>query len=166
MAATTASQPRRPATKCSGRRTSRRNHSTSRWNGASGRLVAQERLPDAQHVAEDAQRHPAIGLALVLDQEVEVQRLAGVAARGAEQQIGVALSERLVNEAAGDALELIERDRVDDRRRQHAAQLAGGVDRVAEAELEEAVVVAHRGPGYRPGAGAVAPGTPSVGGAW
>jgi hypothetical protein len=111
-------------------------------------LVAQQGLPDAQHIAEHAHRHPSIRLALVLDQDVQVERLAGVATRGTEQEIGVALRQVLVDKATGDALELLERDRVEDRRRQHAAQLAGRVDRLAEAELEEAVVVAHV-KGYR-----------------
>ena len=66
--------------------------------GKRARAVSDHALPEADHVAKHAQRHPRILRGLMLEEDVDVQRVA----RGracVEQEIRAALSQRVVDES-------------------------------------------------------------------
>ena len=105
--------------------------------------VGEAPVPDAQHVVEQAQGHPRVVAALVLEQDVDAGGASVEAER--EQEIGVALAQAGVDEAAGLAGEDREVHAREQGRREDAAQRLGGALGLGEGGLEQRVV---RGRGH------------------
>ena len=74
--------------------------------GAGGVVVGEVFVPDAHLVGQDPQRHQRVGCALVFDEDVEVGVV--VIEGGAEQQVGVPVSQILVDEGAWLQFESVE----------------------------------------------------------
>jgi hypothetical protein len=88
---------------------------------ASGPAVLPEMVvPGVEHVAQQAQAHEALGLALVLEQQIEVRGFPGQAY--AKQQIRETRAQLIVDEARGLRLQRIDVDVPHDPGRQHRAE--------------------------------------------
>jgi hypothetical protein len=95
-------------------------------------------VPDLQHVVEQAQGHPRLVAALVLEQDVDAR---GAAVEGdREQEVGVARAQGLVDEAACLEGQAGEVHAGEQGRGEDAAQLLGGALGVREGGLEQRVV--------------------------
>ena len=103
-----------------------------------GAAVDDALVPNSQHVAEQAQRHPLFAAALVLEEDVGERALAGEG-HGVEQ-VGVLLAQILVDEATCLEGQGAEIHAGHQRRGQDAAQLLGGQIDLGEGGLEEGVV--------------------------
>lgn len=108
------------------------------------RVLAAERLPDLQDVADQREREPRVGVGFVLVQDVEEGFVASRPHR--EEQVGVARAEGVADEAAGAQGQGREVEQGGELRPEHVAQLGGGVLRQREGGLEQGVV---RGRGGR-----------------
>jgi hypothetical protein len=111
------------------------------------RVLAEVRLPDLDHVAEQPQRKPWIRPGLVLAQHVDADVVAARPHR--EQQVGVAGAQGLADEAARAQRQRREVEQPGDRRPEHVSQLGRGVLWQRERRLEQRVVRGHGG-GHRP----------------
>lgn len=105
------------------------------------RLLPQSLPPDADDLLKDPQRHPSVGLALVLEEQIDVAQRAVKA--GAEERVGEPLAQLLVYIVARDRFEGSEVEALAHAPREHGGELAGYVLGDPEGAFEELVVLAH-----------------------
>ena len=103
------------------------------------RVLALPRVPDANQVLQEAQRHPRIERGLMLEEHVN-ERLAATADLHAIQQIGVRVPELIVDEGAGADRQRREVQLRPDRRGQDKLELAAREIGLTKGGLEEGVV--------------------------
>lgn len=101
-------------------------------------MVLQPAVPDAHAIAQQLQRGQAERARLVVEDDVQQQRLA--AERGGEQQVGLAFRQVDVDEAAVEPDQRMPVDGARHRGRQQPAQQFGRLGGLAEHEPEQRVV--------------------------